>query len=209
MPRSACIIPGCPHLISSSRRGWCTTHESRWRKSGDVQAHLPVLIRNRSPMILERFWSYVDQSSGPDACWPWTRSKQSSGHGKFSLRCPRHDKSCMISAAAFAYEVSTTEPIPDGLEPDHLCRNPPCCNPAHLEPVTHKENVRRGTSMLYWPIVKAIELERRKTKTHCRKGHVWEASNIYYDKGKDARNCRACRRIRHQRHREIHPRRRT
>jgi hypothetical protein len=33
--------------------------------------------------------------------------------------------------------------IPAGLELDHLCVTPMCCNPRHLEPVTHAENQRR------------------------------------------------------------------
>lgn len=35
-------------------------------------------------------------------------------------------------------------PIPPGLQIDHLCRNKICVNPAHLEPVTHRENLMRG-----------------------------------------------------------------
>jgi hypothetical protein len=35
-------------------------------------------------------------------------------------------------------------PVPDDLHIDHLCRSPSCINPAHLEPVTPRENVRRG-----------------------------------------------------------------
>lgn len=35
-------------------------------------------------------------------------------------------------------------PVPDGLEPDHLCRVRPCIRPDHLELVTHLENCRRG-----------------------------------------------------------------
>jgi hypothetical protein len=45
-----------------------------------------------------------------------------------------------------AYELSFG-PVPDGLEVDHLCRTPWCCNPAHLEAVTHSENIRRAHKM--------------------------------------------------------------
>ena len=37
-------------------------------------------------------------------------------------------------------------PVPAPLEMDHLCRNRWCVNPDHLEPVTKKENQRRGAS---------------------------------------------------------------
>ncbi|MGH9151353.1 MAG: HNH endonuclease [Acidimicrobiales bacterium] len=33
---------------------------------------------------------------------------------------------------------------PEGLTLDHLCRDRRCVNPAHLEPVTVAENLRRG-----------------------------------------------------------------
>lgn len=35
-------------------------------------------------------------------------------------------------------------PVPSGLELDHLCRNPTCVRPDHLEAVTHAENIRRS-----------------------------------------------------------------
>jgi hypothetical protein len=35
-------------------------------------------------------------------------------------------------------------PIPEGLEIDHLCGEPSCWNPKHLEPVTRSENVLRS-----------------------------------------------------------------
>lgn len=47
----------------------------------------------------------------------------------------------------FAHRVTYEHyvgPVPEGLELDHLCRVRNCVNPAHLEPVTHLLNVRRG-----------------------------------------------------------------
>jgi len=34
--------------------------------------------------------------------------------------------------------------LPSWHELDHLCRNPRCINPAHLDPVPHAVNVQRG-----------------------------------------------------------------
>jgi HNH endonuclease len=53
--------------------------------------------------------------------------------------------------------------IPDGLEVDHLCCNPSCINPNHLELVTGKENHRR----------------RKLRKTHCSKGHPKIFWNVF------------------------------
>lgn len=47
-------------------------------------------------------------------------------------------------------------PIPDGLQLDHLCRNPSCVNPAHLEIVTGAENIRRGKAKLSDEAVRVI-----------------------------------------------------
>jgi len=41
------------------------------------------------------------------------------------------------------YWIQINGPLPDGYELDHLCRNRSCVNPEHMEPVPHKENIRR------------------------------------------------------------------
>jgi hypothetical protein len=68
-------------------------------------------------------------------------------------------------------------PIPAGFEVDHLCVNPPCINPAHLEAVTPAENKRRA-------------FERR---THCGSGHAFAENARLTPTG---RECRVCHRER-------------
>lgn len=50
-----------------------------------------------------------------------------------------------VLAHVAAYEAKHG-PVPEGKTLDHLCRQPPCRNPDHLEPVTHAENCRRGAA---------------------------------------------------------------
>ena len=78
-------------------------------------------------------------------------------------------------------------PIPEGLVLDHVaargCISTKCCNPAHLEPVTQRENVRRGSSLL----------AQRARQTHCKHGHLLDEANIYRRPDRPTRECRACR----------------
>jgi hypothetical protein len=76
----------------------------------------------------------IDEATG---CWVWLRAKNAYGYGV--LRPSR----IQFQAHRVVYERHRG-PIPEGLELDHLCRNTLCVNPAHLEPVTHAENIRRG-----------------------------------------------------------------
>lgn len=70
-------------------------------------------------------------------CWCWKGGTDASGYG----RSRYNRKGCSAHRRAWLQLVG---PIPDGLEADHLCRNRACVNPAHMELVTHTENVRRG-----------------------------------------------------------------
>ena len=74
--------------------------------------------------------------------------------------------------------------IPDGLELDHKCRNRCCVNPAHLEPVTHGENMRR------WMRADGFPLKAE----HCVHGHLFDERNTRVWRG--SRICRACDRRR-------------
>jgi hypothetical protein len=100
---------------------------------------LRCMARATSPRVplADRFWAKVDRR-GPDDCWIWLGAKISSGYGTIYFG----GKVRIVLAHRVAFELEVG-PIPDGLELDHLCFERACVNPAHLEPVTKQENLRR------------------------------------------------------------------
>jgi hypothetical protein len=106
----------------------------------------------RARMQSARFWSKMDRSDN-GACWAWLAGKDSGGYGKFQItgRGPRflgdHPIQKHVRAHRLAYEL-THGLVNQELVMRHRCDNPPCCNPAHLEPGTQKQNrqdaVQRG-----------------------------------------------------------------
>lgn len=72
-------------------------------------------------------------------CWNWNGTKYPNGYSK------RRYKNRYACAHRIYYE-ELVGPVPKGLHLDHLCRNRGCVNPLHLEPVTQRENNRRGIS---------------------------------------------------------------
>lgn len=129
----------------------------------------------------ERFWRHVT-TDGPipahrpdlGPCWEWTASRNHLGYGQFRA-------GEMTGAHRWSY-TAANGPIPEGLDIDHLCRVRHCVNPAHLEAVTHRENMLRGNT----PNARAL------TQTHCVNGHEYTDANTYIDPTHGRRSCRAC-----------------
>jgi hypothetical protein len=94
-----------------------------------VNPHHLVLIMFRSDME-ERFWSHVDKSAGPDACWPWKDAASfRRGYGMFRIGW----KKPIVQASRHSYEITHGVTLATEQFVMHTCDNPPCCNPAHLQ----------------------------------------------------------------------------
>ena len=138
--------------------------------------------------VEDRFWAKVDKR-GPDECWPWMAGvMKTTGYGVFH---PVKPITALAHRVAYEYEFGA---IPPGKHVDHTCHNgqscPPgpcthrkCCNPAHLEAVSTRENVTRSHNS-------------NIQKTHCPKGHEYTPENTYLQikANTTGRACLACRR---------------
>lgn len=115
----------------------------------------------------------------PDTCFLWAGATTTSGYGQATFG-GRH-----VYAHRLLYQLMRGQ-IPEGMVIDHLCRQPLCVNPAHLEVVTNAENIRRGNS----PGAIAARTNR------CMRGHELTPENTYIRLDNGHRMCRACRRER-------------
>ncbi len=146
--------------------------------------------RQRNPRKVrdpqERFWEKVDKEGPvptyrPDLgpCWLWRAFVSHLGYGRFSADVRGRWR--QVQAHRWIYE-QLVGAIPQGYYVDHLCRVRGCVNPAHLEAVTERENVRRGQSFA----------GRRAGQTHCIHGHLLDEANTYVRADRGTRECRAC-----------------
>lgn len=110
-------------------------------------------------------------------CWEWIACRNREGYSWF------WNGERPIMAHRWSYEYHKGK-IPSGLVIDHLCRNPSCVNPEHLEAVPMKVNTERGN--LY-----RVFVENAKKKSHCKRGHSLSGDNLRIDK-RGSRMCKLC-----------------
>lgn len=162
--------PTCLHCGKHRKiraRRLCGSCYNRASKNGDLPPRVRLTWRE-----------YLDQATGPaGTCWLWPGALNSNGYGLAFTDNGRE----------YAHRVSWVErhgPIEDGLTIDHLCRNPACVNPDHLEVVTRGENLRRAVPYRSPQV-------SRLGRGACSHGDL----DLYVDpSGK--RVCRVCRRER-------------
>jgi hypothetical protein len=131
---------------------------------------IPIRLTNLQEL---KFWGNVN-GYGPDAtCWLWGGRVDDFGYGHFKV------SGHSLKAHRVAWTLRRGD-IPVGMTLDHLCRNPRCVNPSHLQVVTNKENILRGES----PTAINARL------THCKRGHLLAGENIRVHHGH--RQCLLC-----------------
>ena len=127
----------------------------------------------------DRFWQYVLMV---EDCWEWIGGTNREGYGRF------HVDGCLTQAHRFSYELTRGQ-VPPELVIDHLCRNPRCVKPEHMEIVTTRENIMRGSGLA----------ARNARKTHCIHGHLLSGDNL--QPHKKWRRCRTCQIVAQRLHR--------
>lgn len=123
-----CEVQGCArtHLA----KGLCQRHYHRMWKYGSTEC--------KSPNGEVEYRLYSKTIKQADGCLIFTGCISTQGYGSISV------DGKMRSAHIVSYEL-VHGPVPFGYELDHLCNRKVCINPEHLEPVTHKENMRRSS----------------------------------------------------------------
>jgi hypothetical protein len=122
-----------------------------------------------------RLWRYVSRDA-QTGCWNWTGTLCPQGYGRI-YTCGR-----LHGAHRLAFELHYGTALPFWADVDHLCHNPACVNPEHLEAVSHRENMRRRR-----PVV---------SRTHCPHGHEWLPGSYTTNATSGARICLVCNRAR-------------
>jgi len=137
---------------------------------------------------VERFMRSVSPEPNT-GCWLWTGNTIPAGYGQFRVGSMANGSRRYVMSHRFCYEAFVGA-IENGLCLDHLCRQPLCVNPQHLEPVTRGENVRRGRVGDRTTNPGALFA---LAKTHCKNGHEFTPANTATH-ALGYRVCRQCQR---------------
>lgn len=170
MSEKRCSFSGC--ATETEARGLCAAHYTQLLRGEPLREKRP---RGAAPR--EQLWRLVSPEPNT-GCWLWTGTTNALGYGRVTMA----GQSMAAHRASF---VAFRGPIPAGLELDHLCRNPSCVNPAHLEPVTHRTNILRSNAP---PAAAAVAIA-------CPAGHPYDERNTHRNH-LGHRRCRACDRRR-------------
>jgi HNH endonuclease len=132
-------------------------------------------VRRARRPLEQRLIEKIDVD-GAGGCWLWTSALDWGGYPIVWI-----GDGVSRRAHRVVYELYV-EPIPPGLQLDHLCGVRRCVNPDHLEAVTGAINVGRSPN---------TPMARKRAQTHCRRGHPFDLLNTRWS-ADGRRSCRAC-----------------
>lgn len=146
----------------------------------DSTALLSALIasRSRSPRLPGMFFNKLPHGRGPDECWPWQGSIDTSGYARYG-----DGRYGTVYAHLLLWRVMRGD-VPEGMEVDHVCFNRACMNPGHHRLLTVAENRQHH--------------DPARLATHCLKGHPRSGDNLYVNPKTGRRSCRECGRLANQ-----------
>jgi len=119
--------------------------------------------QKREALTAETFMAHIKREN---SCWVWTENCTDEGYGRWGRKL----------AHRLSYEIHKG-PIPAGMEVDHLCFNPSCVRPEHLQVKDPPTNHRRQLKAL---------------ATECGRGHLFTPENTLRQSSRGQRQCRAC-----------------
>jgi len=125
-------------------------------------------------------------------CWDWNGYKNRNGYGEINTGKRKSGSYKSEGASRVAYRLYKGEI--GGLHVCHHCDNPGCVNPDHLFLGTHQDNMNDMVSK-----GRGIQA-RRKSQTHCIRGHALIEENLQKRSDTD-RVCKLCHSERNQKYR--------
>ena len=168
-----CSFKNCTRPLLAG--GLCAGHRAQTQKGRPLSPLHPYRKKGNTPRIT------CDEVPGPlsTPCHVFRGGATPSGYGK----CGLNGRTITVHIYIWTMEKGR---VPRGKLLDHVCRVRKCCNQDHLRHITPRQNVTQN------PV-------RPPLKTHCAKGHPFDAKNTKIGT-EGNRRCRTCRRLRYARH---------
>lgn len=110
--------------------------------------------------IRDRFFKRVAKEKDQNACWLWLGAKDAKGYGQFCIGAKQY------RSHRIAFILAHGRDIPRGRELHHTCRKRDCCNPAHLEVVSHAKNMKLAAKAGAWSGMRNSNARRTEEQVH-------------------------------------------